>query len=103
RENGIPVSLCGDMASDPAHIGALLKAGLRSLSVAPAGLARVKATIADIRVGAGQMAPLEPRLDEQGAQAVALYKRLLADVIDGRPSGTRQRLAAALGKNRSFI
>jgi hypothetical protein len=30
----------------------LLKAGLRSLSVAPAGLARVKATIADIRVGA---------------------------------------------------
>jgi len=52
RENGIPVSLCGDMASDPAYIGALLKAGLRSLSVAPAGLARVKATIADIRVGA---------------------------------------------------
>jgi len=52
RESGIPVSLCGDMASDPAHIGTLLKAGLRSLSVAPAGLARVKATIADIRVGA---------------------------------------------------
>ena len=52
RENGIPVSLCGDMASEPAHIGALLKAGIRSLSVAPAGLARVKATIAEIRVGA---------------------------------------------------
>jgi phosphotransferase system enzyme I (PtsI) len=51
RESSIPVSLCGDMASDPAHIGALLKAGLRSLSVAPAGLARVKATIAEIRVG----------------------------------------------------
>ena len=51
RENAIPVSLCGDMASDPTHIGALLKAGLRSLSVAPAGLARVKATIADLRVG----------------------------------------------------
>jgi hypothetical protein len=49
------------------------------------------------------MAPVEPKLDEQGAEAVALYKRLLADVIDRRPSGTRQRLAAALGKNRSFI
>ncbi len=49
------------------------------------------------------MAPLEPKLDEQGAEAVAVYKRLLADVIDRRPSGTRQRLAAALGKNRSFI
>ena len=27
----------------------------------------------------------------------------LRTVIDLRPSGTRQRLAAALGKNRSFI
>ncbi|MBL8905461.1 MAG: phosphoenolpyruvate--protein phosphotransferase [Rhizobiales bacterium] len=51
RENGIPVSLCGDMAGDPAHIGSLLKAGLRSLSVSPAGLARVKAAIANLRVG----------------------------------------------------
>jgi hypothetical protein len=49
------------------------------------------------------MPPVETKLDEQGAEAVALYKRLLADVIDRRPSGTRQRLAAALGKNRSFI
>ena len=37
------------------------------------------------------------------ADAVGVYKRLLADVLDRRPSGTRQRLAAALGKNRSFI
>jgi hypothetical protein len=35
--------------------------------------------------------------------AVAEYKRILAEVLDRRPSGTRQRLAAALGKNRSFI
>ena len=35
--------------------------------------------------------------------AVAAYKRILADVLDRRPSGTRQRLAAALGKNRSFV
>jgi hypothetical protein len=31
------------------------------------------------------------------------YKVLLQKVIDTRPSGTRQRLAEALGKNRSFI
>jgi len=49
------------------------------------------------------MAPPDPKIDAQGAEAVAIYKRLLADVIDLRPSGTRQRLAAALGKNRSFI
>jgi hypothetical protein len=37
------------------------------------------------------------------AEAVARYKGILQRVIDNRPSGTRQRLAAALGKNRSFI
>lgn len=37
------------------------------------------------------------------AEAVAAYKQLLADVLARRPSGTRQRLATILGKNRSFI
>lgn len=36
-------------------------------------------------------------------EAVATYKRILAAVLDRRPSGTRQRLALALAKNRSFI
>ncbi|MBN8532777.1 MAG: hypothetical protein J0L51_01680 [Rhizobiales bacterium] len=31
------------------------------------------------------------------------YKAILLAVIENRPSGTRQRLAEALGKNRSFI
>ncbi|MHB2169258.1 hypothetical protein [Alsobacter sp. R-9] len=37
------------------------------------------------------------------ADAVAGYKRVLQRVLDNRPSGTRQRLAGALGKNRSFV
>jgi hypothetical protein len=37
------------------------------------------------------------------ADAVAAYKAVLKRVIDTRPSGTRHRLAIALGKNRSFI
>jgi hypothetical protein len=41
--------------------------------------------------------------DEREQSAVAEYKRILAGVLDNRPSGTRQRLAAALGKNRSFV
>jgi hypothetical protein len=36
-------------------------------------------------------------------EAVARYKEILQRVMDNRPSGTRQRLAGALGKNRSFI
>jgi len=34
---------------------------------------------------------------------VAAYKRLLQAVCDNRPSGTRGRLAVALGTNRSFV
>lgn len=31
------------------------------------------------------------------------YKIILAEIIARRPSGTRQRLATALGRNRSFV
>lgn len=34
---------------------------------------------------------------------IKAYKVLLSAIIDKRPSGTRQRLADALGKHRSFI
>lgn len=34
---------------------------------------------------------------------IETYKAILLAVIDSRPSGTRQRLAEALGKNRSFV
>jgi phosphotransferase system enzyme I (PtsI) len=49
---GVPVSLCGDMAGDPRYLEELLRAGLTSLSVAPAVLGRVKAAIASIEAGA---------------------------------------------------
>ncbi|MBC8035779.1 MAG: hypothetical protein H7X89_00975 [Rhizobiales bacterium] len=49
------------------------------------------------------MAQANPKSEPAGQEAVAAYKRILATVIDRRPSGTRQRLAAALAKNRSFI
>ena len=41
--------------------------------------------------------------ETESHEAVAEYKRILAGVLDQRPSGTRQRLADALGKNRSFV
>jgi phosphotransferase system enzyme I (PtsI) len=48
---GMELSLCGDAASSPVHIPALLQIGLRSLSVAPAALGQVKAAIAAFRLG----------------------------------------------------
>lgn len=35
--------------------------------------------------------------------AIRAYKSVLSDVIEQRPSGTRLRLADALGKHRSFV
>lgn len=48
RETGREVSLCGDAGGDPRAIGALLRAGLRSLSVAPASVGAAKQAIAAI-------------------------------------------------------
>ena len=49
------------------------------------------------------MAEAERVGDEQEADPVAAYKAILRKVLDARPSGTRQRIAAALAKNRSFV
>jgi hypothetical protein len=40
---------------------------------------------------------------EAKAAHVEAYKTILRNVLDQRPSGTRRRLATALGKNRSFV
>jgi phosphotransferase system enzyme I (PtsI) len=49
---GIEVSVCGDMAGEPAHVARLLRAGIRVLSVAPNRVGAVKAAIAGYRAGA---------------------------------------------------
>lgn len=51
RDRGVEVSLCGDMASQPAALAPLLATGLRSLSVAPAQLGPVKLALTALRVG----------------------------------------------------
>ncbi len=45
RVVGADVSICGDMASSPDNIGPLLRTGIRTLSVAPAAVGRVKLAI----------------------------------------------------------
>ncbi len=49
------------------------------------------------------MAQKSPAKPETPQERVTAYKRVLQEVLDSRPSGMRQRLAEALGKNRSFI
>lgn len=48
---GREVSLCGDMGGDPKHLPMLIAAGLRSVSVAPPLIGRVKAALANLDSG----------------------------------------------------
>jgi len=47
------------------------------------------------------MAPRKAQ--EPPEELIRAYKLVLSKVLEARPSGTRQRLADALGKHRSFI
>ena len=50
----MPVSLCGDMASDPARPGRLCSGwGCAALSVAPAALGRVKLAVSEFNAAPG--------------------------------------------------
>ncbi|MGO7624061.1 hypothetical protein ACC687_38795, partial [Rhizobium ruizarguesonis] len=40
---------------------------------------------------------------EDTEDSIIAYKSILAQIIDNRPSGTRQRLSTALGKHLSFV
>lgn len=53
RRAAISVSLCGDMASDPRCLPALLNCGLRELSVNASALAQIKQTIDRLSSGGG--------------------------------------------------
>jgi phosphotransferase system enzyme I (PtsI) len=53
---GKPVSICGDMAGDPQRLPALLAAGLRHFSVAPAQLHAIRSAIVGLNADGTQAA-----------------------------------------------
>lgn len=87
RAAGVPLTLCGEMASRPLEAMALVGLGVRRLSLAPSELGAVKATIRSLE--ASRLAAyLEPllRLPDR-----SLRRRLLAWAIDHEvvlPPGT---------------
>jgi phosphotransferase system enzyme I (PtsI) len=49
RRQGVPVSLCGEMASDPAMVGLLIGLGLTEFSMTPAAIPLVRQVVTDLR------------------------------------------------------
>ena len=106
REQRIEVSLCGDAGGDPRAIPLLLATGLRCAvdGAGTAWAARSLPSRRSICVHYRKLRPWPEMMPGTAAcDAVAAYKAVLKRIIDTRPSGTRHRLAIALGKNRSFI
>lgn len=82
REHGLDVSVCGEMASEPLMAFALIGLGLRTLSVAPRAVARVKQIVRGIHV----------RVAEEAAR-----EALAAPTAHAAEEVLRARLTAELG------
>ncbi|MGE0460075.1 MAG: phosphoenolpyruvate--protein phosphotransferase [Vicinamibacterales bacterium] len=50
RRHGVPVSLCGEMASDPAMVGLLVGLGLTAFSMTPGAIPLVRHVVEELRV-----------------------------------------------------
>ncbi len=50
RRRGLPVSLCGEMASDPALVGLLIGLGLTEFSMTPGAIPIVRQVVSELRV-----------------------------------------------------
>lgn len=46
---------------------------------------------------------MEPASNQTKEELVAIYKTILQEYINRRPSGTRMKIAKALDKNKSFV
>jgi phosphotransferase system enzyme I (PtsI) len=82
EEHGLNVSVCGEMASEPLMAFALIGLGLRTLSVAPRSVARVKQIVRGIHVNVA---------------AEAATAALDADTAHAAEEILRARLSAELG------
>ncbi|OLT55775.1 hypothetical protein BJP37_32430 [Moorena bouillonii PNG] len=91
HQAGIPVSVCGQLASNPVGIPILLGLGVDELSVNPPAIATVISVISQLSINQAEMLAGEV-LQLDSALAVREYIRLLAEV-----GNREQRCSAVLG------
>jgi phosphotransferase system enzyme I (PtsI) len=80
--NGIDVCVCGEMASQPLAVFALLGLGLRQLSVGPRAVADVKRVIRGVRLEAAQEAAQAALAAHTAREAETLLRRRLRAELD---------------------
>ena len=81
--HGIDVCVCGEMASQPLAVFALLGLGIRQLSVAPRGVAEVKRVIRGVRLAAAVEAARAALSAGTAREVETLLRRRLRTELDG--------------------
>ncbi len=81
--NGIDVSVCGEMASQPLAVFAMLGLGVRNLSVSPRAIADVKRVIRGIRIESAVAAAQEAMTAATAREAEIVLRRKLRAELDG--------------------
>ena len=77
RRAGIPVAVCGEMASDPALLALLVGLGLREFSMAPGALPLAKQVVRSLRAGEARVAARRAL----AARTVKEVERALLDLL----------------------
>jgi phosphotransferase system enzyme I (PtsI) len=85
REAGIPVTLCGELASDPVATPLLLGLGLRSLSASPTYLPAVKRMVRRTPLDAARALAAEARGAPDAAAVRRHAQAWIGDRIDDPP------------------
>jgi phosphotransferase system enzyme I (PtsI) len=85
RRRGIPVSLCGEMASDPALLGLLIGLGLTDFSMTPAAIPTAREVVSELSAGdARRLAAHVLRLSSAAEIEQYLFDALAASANDPR-------------------
>jgi phosphotransferase system enzyme I (PtsI) len=86
RREGVPVSLCGEMASDPALVALLIGLGLTDFSMTPGAIPIVRHVVRDLRVDeARRVARQALSLATSEEVEQFLFDALAASVTDSEP------------------
>jgi len=83
--NGIDVCVCGEMASQPLAVFALIGLGLRQLSVSPRAVAEVKRVIRGVRAEVAAEAAKAAMACSTAREAEVLLRRRLRAELQDRP------------------
>jgi len=87
EQEGVPLSLCGEMAADPLHCLVLLGLGVRELSMSPGAIPRVKAAVRGVRLARVREAARACLALPTAVEIEAFVRRELGEAVV--PAGAR--------------